>query len=145
MLWCSWASLIVQLVKNPHAMWETWVQSLGWEDPLEKRKATHLQYSDLENSMDCIVHGAAKTHSDTTEWVSLSLWCSFLHVSYSWISLTLLGMWIYIFYQIWKITNYYLIRDSNYSYIRSLEVGSIVHWYLYIFAVVVFLCVFNFG
>ena len=37
----SWASLVAQLVKNPPAMWETWVQSLGWEDPLEKRKATH--------------------------------------------------------------------------------------------------------
>ena len=36
----SWASLVVQLVKNPSAMWETWVQSLGWEDPLEKQKAT---------------------------------------------------------------------------------------------------------
>ena len=35
------ASLIVQLVKNPPAVWETWVQSLGWEDPLEKGKATH--------------------------------------------------------------------------------------------------------
>ena len=32
----AWASLVVQLVKNPPAMWETWVQSLGWEDPLEK-------------------------------------------------------------------------------------------------------------
>ena len=30
-----------QLVKNPPAMRETWVESLGWEDPLEKRKATH--------------------------------------------------------------------------------------------------------
>src|SRR5574342_136210 len=37
----SWASLVDQLVKNPPAMWETWVQSLGWEDPLEKGKATH--------------------------------------------------------------------------------------------------------
>ena len=37
----SWASLTSQLVKNPPAMWETWVQSLGWEDPLEKRTATH--------------------------------------------------------------------------------------------------------
>ena len=37
----SWASLVAQLVKNPLAMWETWAQSLGWEDPLEKRKATH--------------------------------------------------------------------------------------------------------
>ena len=32
---------MAQLVKNPPAMWETWVRSLGWEDPLEKRKATH--------------------------------------------------------------------------------------------------------
>ena len=37
----SWASLVAQLVKNPPAMWETWVPSLGWEDPLEKGKATH--------------------------------------------------------------------------------------------------------
>ena len=37
----SWASLVTQLVKNPPAMWETWVQSLGWEDPLEKGRATH--------------------------------------------------------------------------------------------------------
>ena len=37
----SWASLVAQLVKNLPAMWETWVQSLGWEDPLEKGKVTH--------------------------------------------------------------------------------------------------------
>ena len=37
----SWASLVAQLVKNPPAMWETWLPSLGWEDPLEKGKATH--------------------------------------------------------------------------------------------------------
>ena len=37
----SWASLVAQLVKNPPAMWETWVQSLGWEDPLGKGKATY--------------------------------------------------------------------------------------------------------
>ena len=35
------ASLVAQLVKNPSAMWETWVRYLGWEDPLEKGKATH--------------------------------------------------------------------------------------------------------
>ena len=40
-LQCSWASLVAQLVKNLPAMWETWVQYLGWEDPLEKGKATH--------------------------------------------------------------------------------------------------------
>ena len=37
----GWASLVAQLVKNPPAMWETWVQSLGWEDPLEKVTGTH--------------------------------------------------------------------------------------------------------
>ena len=37
----SWAFLVPQLVKNLPAMWETWVRSLGWEDPLKKRKATH--------------------------------------------------------------------------------------------------------
>ena len=38
----SWISLVAQMVKNPPAMQETWVKSLGWEDPLEKEKATHL-------------------------------------------------------------------------------------------------------
>ena len=37
----SWAPLAAQMVKNPPAMWETWVQSLGWEDPLEEDMATH--------------------------------------------------------------------------------------------------------
>ena len=36
----SWASLVAKLVKNLPAMWETWVQSLGWEELLEKGKAT---------------------------------------------------------------------------------------------------------
>ena len=35
------ASLVAQTVKNLPAMWETWVQSLGWEDPLEEGMATH--------------------------------------------------------------------------------------------------------
>ena len=37
----SWASLVTQLVKNLPAVWEIWAWSLGWEDPLEKGKATH--------------------------------------------------------------------------------------------------------
>ena len=35
------ASLVAQMIKHLPAMWETWVQSLGWEDPLEKEMATH--------------------------------------------------------------------------------------------------------
>ena len=63
------ASLVAQLVKNPPAVQETWVQSLGWEDPLEKGMNS-FQYSCQENSMDrgawwATVHGV--TESDTTE------------------------------------------------------------------------------
>ena len=36
-----WASLVAQCLKSPTAMQEPWVQSLGWEDPLEKEMATH--------------------------------------------------------------------------------------------------------
>ena len=55
---------MAHLVKNLPAMQETWVQSLGWEDPLEK--ATQLQYSGLENSVDCIIHGVIKSQT----WLS---------------------------------------------------------------------------
>ena len=37
----SWASLVAEMVKNPPAVREIWVQSLGWEDPMEKGIATH--------------------------------------------------------------------------------------------------------
>ena len=40
-LQCSLASLVAQLAKNLPAVQETWVRSLGWEDPLEKGNATH--------------------------------------------------------------------------------------------------------
>ena len=39
----SWASLVAQPVKNPPAMWETWVQSLGWEDSPREAKGYPLQ------------------------------------------------------------------------------------------------------
>ena len=51
-----WALLVAQLEKNLPATWETWVGSLGWEDPLEKGTDYPLQYAGLENSMDCTVH-----------------------------------------------------------------------------------------
>ena len=57
-------NMLSRLVKNLPAMQETWVQSLGWEDPLEKEKDIPffpLLYSGLENSMDCIVQGVAKS------------------------------------------------------------------------------------
>ena len=47
-----WASLMAQLVKNPPAMWETWVQSLGSEDPLEKGMATQSSILAWKISLD---------------------------------------------------------------------------------------------
>ena len=55
------SSLVAQMVKNRPAMQETWIRSLSWEDPLEKGKATHS--SNLENSMDCIVHRVANSQT----------------------------------------------------------------------------------
>ena len=60
------ASLVAQLIKNPPAMQETWVRSLGGEDSPGEGKGYPLQYSGLRNSMDCIVHGVAKS------WTGLS-------------------------------------------------------------------------
>ena len=103
----SWASLVPQLVKNLPAMRETWIRSLGWEDPLEKGKATHFekgkathfQCSGLENSMDCIVHGVAKSRT----------WLSNFHF---WIA----SRW-----------NQSILKEINPEY--SLE-GLMLHWKL---------------
>ena len=61
----SWASLVAQLVKNPPAMQEMWVQSLGWEDPLEKEKATH-------SSILAWRIPWTKVHGVTKSWTRLS-------------------------------------------------------------------------
>ena len=62
----SWISLVAQLVKNLHAMWVSWVRSLGWEDPLEKGKATH------SNKLACripyIVHGVRKSWTQQSDF-----------------------------------------------------------------------------
>ena len=53
-IWMYGSSLVAQMVKNLPAMLETWVRSLGWSN-LWRREGYPLQYSGLENSMDCIV------------------------------------------------------------------------------------------
>ena len=60
-----WASLVAQLVKNPPAIWKTWVRSLGWEDPLEKGKAIHSSILAWRIPWT-IVHGVTKS------WTRLS-------------------------------------------------------------------------
>ena len=59
----SWAFLVAQLVKNLPAMQETWVQSLDWEDPLEKGKATHSSILTWRIPMDYIVHVITKSQT----------------------------------------------------------------------------------
>ena len=62
----SWAFLVAQMVQNLPAMWETWVQSLGWEDPLEEGMATHSSVLAWRIPMDrrvwwATVHGVEKS------------------------------------------------------------------------------------
>ena len=72
----SWASLVAQLVKDPPAMTETWVLYLGWEDPLEKRKATHS--SILAGECHGLYSPWGLKESDTTEQLSLITFFFFL-------------------------------------------------------------------
>ena len=65
------ASLVAQLVKNLPAMQETWVQSLGWEDPLEKGKTT--QSSILARKFHGLYSPWGRKQWDTAEQLSLSL------------------------------------------------------------------------
>ena len=62
------ASLVAQPVKNLPAMWETWVRSLGWEDPLEEGMATHSRILAWRIPMDrgawqAIVHRVAESQT----------------------------------------------------------------------------------
>ena len=64
----KWASLVTQIIKNPPAMPETRVQSLGWEDPLEKGMATYSSILAWRIPMDrgawwATVHGVAKSRT----------------------------------------------------------------------------------
>ena len=54
--------MVAQLVKNLPAIWETWVPSLGWEDPLEKEKATHSSIQAWRSPWT-LVHGVAKSQT----------------------------------------------------------------------------------
>ena len=66
-----------QTVKNPPAMWETWVWSLGWEDPLEEGKATHSNIFTWRIPKDrgawlTTVHGVTKSQTWLSDWAEHS-------------------------------------------------------------------------
>ena len=69
----SWASLVAQSVRNPPAIWETWVWSLGWEDSLEEGMATHSSILASRIPMDrgaCRLSPWDRKELDTTEQLS---------------------------------------------------------------------------
>ena len=64
--------LVAQMVKNPSAMWETWVRSLGWEDPLEEGVATCSSILAWRIPMDkrawgATVHGVTKSRTQMSD------------------------------------------------------------------------------
>ena len=68
-----WVSLLAQTVKNLPAMQETWVWSLGWEDPLEEGMATHSnilawRIPKVRGAWQAIVHGVAKSRTQLSNW-----------------------------------------------------------------------------
>ena len=67
----SWAFLVALMVKNLPAMWETWVQSLGWEDSLEESMATHSSILAWRNPLDRGVCQAI-VHSVMESWTRLN-------------------------------------------------------------------------
>ena len=71
MVLISWASLVVQMIKNLPAVRETWVPSLGWEDPLEEGMATHSSILAWSFPLD---RGAwwATVHGVANSWTQLS-------------------------------------------------------------------------
>ena len=69
------ASMMAQMVKNPPAMQDTWVRSLGWEDPLEEGMATHSSIVAWRIPMDRVGYSPwGRTESDMTERLSSSTW-----------------------------------------------------------------------
>ena len=57
---------------NLPAMQESWVQSLGWKRSPGEGNGYPLQYSGLENSMDCVVHGVAKSRTRLSDFHVIS-------------------------------------------------------------------------
>ena len=67
------------MVKNPSAMQETWVQSLGWEDPLQESMATHFNTLAWKISMDrgawqATVHGVVKSQTRLSNEAAAAVW-----------------------------------------------------------------------
>ena len=88
-----WTSLVAQLVKNLHAMQETWVRFLGWEDPLEKEKATHSRILAWRIPWAVQSMGLQRVRHNWASFTSLRFFWQVLD-NYYWCSHRL-GKWFY--------------------------------------------------
>ena len=84
-LQCSWTSLVAQMVKNPPEIWETWVQTLGWEDSLEKERATCTSILAWRIPMGrgtwwAAVHGVSKSQTRLSEQARML--CVYVHSTF---------------------------------------------------------------
>ena len=109
------ASLVAQLVKNPPAMQETWVRSLGWEDPLEKGKATYSGI--LAWRIPWTVQSMGHKELDMTEQLSL------IHIY----------VYIYILLKFFSTVVYYKIVNIFPCATKSLLLIYILYSSLYLF------------
>ena len=80
----SWASMVAQMVKNPTAMWETWVWSLGWEDPLEEGMATWSSILAWRISRDigawpATIHGVAQSQTQLSSVHTIFIDSKYMH------------------------------------------------------------------
>ena len=88
LLQCSWASLMAQLVENPPTMWETWVQSLGWKDPLKKGMATHSGILAGRNPCTvCVVHGLPRVRHNWAPFTYICIYSLLDLALCSWVKL----------------------------------------------------------
>ena len=114
----SWASLVAHLVKNLSAMRETWVQSLGWEDPLEKGKAVHSSILAWRIPWT-VVHGIAKDQIQLRDF-------RFTQQSY-YLSKYILSFWLLLYIMFYNLLKFIL------SIIFHLEYFMVIFQILEIF------------
>ena len=94
----SWASMVAQIVKNPPEMWETWVRSLGWKDPMEEGMATHSRILAWWIPMDrgawqATVHEVVNSQIWLSDWAQYSIPLYEYNTTYLSIQL-LMNIWV---------------------------------------------------
>ena len=119
----SWASLVAQMVKNLPVMWETWVWSLGWEDPLEEDMATQFSILAWRIPID---RGAWQTtvHRVAKSWNQLS---DYAHTFFSWLALFCHCLCSHDF-KLWIVWGFKLLITLKYNwyYIQMYDIPLII-------------------